>query len=116
MLYYKRASETEEEEPWRICVNSRSEISLINVYIGNTFFTYKLNKCNHYYVLLGWDGTHWSTPQNCTRKFSKYVVTLVDYFTKWTEAAALPDKTAEGVALFLYAGIIFISKFGAISY
>ncbi len=28
--------------------------------------------------------------------------TLMDYFSKWPEAAALPDKRAESVALFLY--------------
>ena len=33
---------------------------------------------------------------------NQYVVTLVDYFSKWPEAAALQDKTAKGVALFLY--------------
>jgi hypothetical protein len=29
-------------------------------------------------------------------------VTLVDYFSKWPEAKALPDKSAKEVALFLY--------------
>lgn len=33
---------------------------------------------------------------------NKYIVTLVDYFSKWPEAEALPDKSAKGVALFLY--------------
>ena len=33
---------------------------------------------------------------------NRYIITLVDYFSKWPEAAALPDKKAEGVALFLY--------------
>ena len=37
-----------------------------------------------------------------TKKGNKYIVTLVDYFSKWPEAAPLPDKTAAGVALFLY--------------
>ena len=30
-------------------------------------------------------------------------VELTDYFSKWAEAAALPDKTAKGVAKFIYS-------------
>ena len=37
-----------------------------------------------------------------TPRGNKYIVTLVDYFSKWPEAEALPDKSAKGVALFLY--------------
>ena len=37
-----------------------------------------------------------------TSKGNKYVVTLVDYFSKWPEAAPLKDKTAASVALFLF--------------
>ena len=33
---------------------------------------------------------------------NKYVVTLVDHFSKWPEAAPLKDKTATIVALFLF--------------
>jgi len=32
----------------------------------------------------------------------KYIVTAVDYFTKWPEAKALPDKKGETVAEFIY--------------
>ena len=32
----------------------------------------------------------------------KYIVTMIDYFSKWPEATALPDKTAKGVAQFIY--------------
>eukprot|EP00731_Ephydatia_muelleri_P002673 Em0001g2673a len=35
-------------------------------------------------------------------KGNKYVVTLVDYFSKWPEGAPLKDKTAASVALFLF--------------
>ena len=41
-------------------------------------------------------------PLPLTKKGNRYIVTLVDYFSKWPEAAPLPDKTAPGVALFLY--------------
>ena len=34
---------------------------------------------------------------------NKYVITLTDYFSKWTEATALPDKSADGVARFMYS-------------
>ena len=37
-----------------------------------------------------------------TSRGNKYIVTLVDYFSKWPEAEPLPDKSAKGVALFLY--------------
>ena len=37
-----------------------------------------------------------------TLRGNKYIITLVDYFSKWPEAEALSDKTAKGVALFLY--------------
>jgi hypothetical protein len=33
----------------------------------------------------------------------KYIVTAVDYYTKWPEAAALPDKSGVSVARFLWA-------------
>lgn len=32
----------------------------------------------------------------------KYIVTATDYFSKWPEAAPLPDKSAIGVANFLF--------------
>lgn len=41
-------------------------------------------------------------PLPTTARGSKYIVTLVDYFSKWPEAEALPDKSAKSVALFLY--------------
>jgi hypothetical protein len=33
-----------------------------------------------------------------TRRGNKYIITITDYFSKWPEAGALPDKTAIGVA------------------
>ena len=41
-------------------------------------------------------------PLPTTSSGNKYVVTLVDYFSKWPEASPLKDKSANGVALFLY--------------
>ena len=38
----------------------------------------------------------------------KYVITLVDYFSKWPEAEPLLDKSAKGVALFLYKDDVHI--------
>ena len=40
-----------------------------------------------------------------TKRGNRFIITLVDYFSKWPEAAALPSKSASDVALFLY-GII----------
>lgn len=37
-----------------------------------------------------------------TARGNKYIVTLVDFFSKWPEAEALPDKSANAVTLFLY--------------
>ena len=37
-----------------------------------------------------------------TKAGNRYIVTLVDYFSKWPEAAPLKDKSAAGIALFLF--------------
>ena len=42
-------------------------------------------------------------PLQETPRGNKYIVTLTDYFSKWAEAAALPDKCAVGVAKFVYS-------------
>ncbi len=42
-------------------------------------------------------------PMPVTPRGSKYIVTLTDYFSKWAEAAPLPDKTALGVAKFIFS-------------
>ena len=36
-----------------------------------------------------------------TPKGNKYIITLVDYFSKWPEAEAVPDKSAKTVSVFL---------------
>ena len=41
-------------------------------------------------------------PLPMTPKRNRYIITLVDYFSKWLEAEALPGNSAEGVAHFLY--------------
>ena len=42
-------------------------------------------------------------PMPETPKGNKYIVTLTDYFSKWAEAAPLKDKSAVGVAKFIYS-------------
>ncbi|KAL5503401.1 hypothetical protein EMCRGX_G010343 [Ephydatia muelleri] len=37
-----------------------------------------------------------------TKKGNKYIVTLLDYFSKWPEACPIPNKTALAVAQFLF--------------
>ena len=41
-------------------------------------------------------------PLPTTPRGNKYIVTLTDYFSKWPEATALPDKSAEQVAYFMH--------------
>ena len=38
-----------------------------------------------------------------TLQGNKYIVTLTDHFSKWAEAAPLPNKIAEGVAKFMHS-------------
>ena len=42
-------------------------------------------------------------PLTETPRSNKYIITLTDYFSKWAEAVALPDKSASGVARFTYS-------------
>ena len=42
-------------------------------------------------------------PLTETPRGNKYIITLTDYFSKWTEATALPDKSADRVARFMYS-------------
>ena len=41
-------------------------------------------------------------PLPMTKTGNRYIITLVDYFSKWPEAAPLKDKSVAGVALFLF--------------
>ena len=43
---------------------------------------------------------------------NRYIVTLMDYFSKWPEAEPLTDKSAHGVASFLFRMIciLFLEK------
>lgn len=51
-----------------------------------------------------WDtiGVDLIGPLPLTSRGNKYIITVSDYFSKWPEATALPDKGAVGVAEFLY--------------
>ncbi len=42
-------------------------------------------------------------PLPITSRGNKYIATLTDYFSKWPEAAALPNKSVEQVAYFVYS-------------
>ena len=37
-------------------------------------------------------------PLPVTAGGNQFIVTMIDYFTKWPEAAALPSKSADGIA------------------
>lgn len=41
-------------------------------------------------------------PLPLTKSGNSYIITCSDYFTKWPEAAAIPNKSANTVAKFLY--------------
>ena len=45
-------------------------------------------------------------PLPVTERGNKYIVTCIDYLTKWAEAKLLPDKSAMQVAWFIYDKII----------
>ena len=51
-----------------------------------------------------WDtvGVDLIGPLHETPRGNKYIITVSCYFSKWPEAAALPDKGADGVAEFLF--------------
>ena len=42
-------------------------------------------------------------PLSVTPHGNKYIITLTDYFSKWAEAMVLPEKSADGVARFMYS-------------
>ena len=58
----------------------------------------------HYYVInfLVQVGIDLVGPLPKTKRGNCFIITLVDFFSKWPEAAPLPDKSARSVATFLY--------------
>ncbi|KAL5477308.1 hypothetical protein EMCRGX_G024090 [Ephydatia muelleri] len=50
-------------------------------------------------------------PLKKSRSGNRYIITLVDYFSKWPEAAAIPSKEAKEVAFFLFK---MICRYGCI--
>ena len=51
-------------------------------------------------------GIDFVRPLPITSNGNKHIIVAVDYFTKWPEAKAVPEATAEQVALFIYEYII----------
>ncbi|KAL0018752.1 hypothetical protein WJX77_000959 [Trebouxia sp. C0004] len=45
-------------------------------------------------------------PLQCTAAGNRYIITCVDYMTKWVEASVLPVKTSKRTAEFLYNKVI----------
>ena len=45
-------------------------------------------------------------PLPLTTSGNKYIIVAMDYFTKWPEAKAVSNATAEQVAIFIYEDII----------
>ena len=41
-------------------------------------------------------------PLPVTVQGNRYILTITDYFSKWAEATALPDMSANGIARFLF--------------
>ena len=61
------------------------------------------DSCSNQALGSGGYGFNWPYVEDPKRKSA-----LTDYFSKWAEAAALPDKTAHGVASFIYAVSVVI--------
>ena len=49
-------------------------------------------------------------PLPFTESRKKYIITLVDYFSKWPEAEAVADKQAITIATFLFKTICRLGK------
>ena len=53
------------------------------------------------WYLLGMDLVELKT----SRRGNRYILTLIDYYTKWVEAFAIPSKTAQVVAETLFDNV-----------
>src|SRR5438876_1219212 len=49
-------------------------------------------------------------PLERTKKRNRYILVVTDYLTKWPEAKAIKEATAENVVKFVYEGIIPIDE------
>ena len=52
-------------------------------------------------------------PLPTTKLGNKYIVAITDHFSKWTEAAGIPDKSAKSVAIFLFG---VVCRLGCMDY
>ena len=53
-------------------------------------------------------------PLPVTEKGNHYIITAINYFTRWSEAKAVPHATAEQAVEFLYENII--CRYGLVKY
>ena len=72
-------------------------------------------RCTHVSLFCRLELTSLLGPLPLTAKGNKYIVMLLDYFSKWPEAAPLPNKTAIGVANFLYEEFCRVVKSSCMS-
>ena len=56
-------------------------------------------------------GVDFAGPIPITKRHNKYVLVMIEHFSKWVELVALPDKSSEGAAYALLDRIL--SRFGA---
>ncbi len=53
-------------------------------------------------------------PLTITKKGNRYIVTAIDYFTKWPMAKAIKEATAKTVSKFIYEKIICEHRYSQI--
>ena len=59
-----------------------------------------------------WIAADIAGPFPLTNRGNRYILVVMDYFTKWVELCALPDQQADTVATFLVDQVL--AKFGCV--